>query len=80
MRHHHPPKSLSMNDKARRPRLNSPSLILPTRILRRRNLAVITREELRQMMKAPYRRIRIGRRKQMLLPRGIMGMERRGLE
>jgi hypothetical protein len=54
-----------MSDKARRPRLNSPSLILPTRILRRRNLVVITREELRRIMKTPQRRIliRIGRRK-----------------
>jgi hypothetical protein len=69
-----------MSGKASRPRKNSQSLILPTRILRTRNLVVIKRKELRQMAKNPHRRIRIGKRKYLLLPRDITGMETRGPE
>jgi len=61
IRYPHPPNSPSMNSKARRPRLNSQSLILPTRTLRRRNLVVIRRKELHQTAKNPHRRIRIGK-------------------
>jgi hypothetical protein len=39
-----------MNDEAKRPRMNSPSLILPARVLKRINLVVIAREELHRMM------------------------------
>jgi len=69
-----------MSGKASRRRRNSQSLILPIRTLRIRNLVVIQRKELRQMAKNPHRRIRIGKRKYLLLPRGITGMETRGLE
>jgi hypothetical protein len=69
-----------MNSKAKRPRLNSQSLILPTRTLRRRNLVVIRRKELHQTAKNPHRRIRIGKRKYLLLPKGITVTEMRGPE
>jgi hypothetical protein len=67
-----------MNSKARRPRLNSQSLILPVRTLRRRNLVVIKRKELHQTAKNPQ--TRIGKRKYLLLPKGITVMEMRGPE